>query len=93
MRLSFKKQPRERGLGGVGHPYPAVDIKGDGREVGWIDPPSAFKQHYHVWMRLEDTSDTVGWRNVYMFVCDTEEEARQWVKDNWNKLKTKVYQL
>lgn len=93
MKLSFKKRPKERGLSSVAYPYPAVDIKGDGKEVGWIDPRSAWQDKYYVWMRMVDVNDPIGWRNVCMFECENEEEARQLVKDNWYRLKTRVHQL
>lgn len=38
-RVTFKKEPRETGLGAVGHPHQCVNIKVDKRVVGMIDAP------------------------------------------------------
>lgn len=93
MKLSFKKQPKETGLRSVGNPYPYVEIKGDKKKVGWIHPKSWQVDQYSVWFYVKDGS---GFKNVQLtFRCDTEQEAREFIKAKWARIQEKfdLYQL
>lgn len=81
MKLSFKKHPKETGLSSIGNPNPFVDIKGDKKKVGWIQPANWHKEHFEVWLHVKYEE---GWRNVKLkFSGDSEQEARKFIKDNW----------
>lgn len=87
MRLSFKKQPKETGLAAVGNYNPFVDIKGDGKKVGWIQPANWHTKYFGVWFHVESPD---GWYNMKLgFDGETEKEARQFIKDNWEAIQAK----
>jgi hypothetical protein len=86
--LTFKKQPKEKGLASVGYPYQCVDIKLDGEIVGMIDAPNCHTKG-HEWrvsvavvrIRTPGNPCPFTWFRVREVFSD-EQTARQWVKDN-----------
>lgn len=91
MKLSFKKHPRETGLRAVGNGNPFVDIKGDGRVVGWISPKNHNTTHYTIWFHVKHPDDVGGFYNVSLRnKCDTEQEAREYIKRYWTIIQEKL---
>jgi len=86
MRLSFKKDKPETGLAAVGQLYPQTLIKGGGKEVGYIAPPTwqtkDNKWSIHI---AVDRGDTWEWRRIKKRF-DTEPEAREFIKEHWAKI-------
>lgn len=91
MKISFKKEPAERGLSSVGNPHPDTLIKVDKKEVGTISGPS-WRSNDHKWvinLRIIDPNDPEKkkWKNVLLKArFDTEDEARLWLKANLEKI-------
>lgn len=96
MRLTFKRQPKATGLAAVGEPYPSVDIKADGKCVGWIAPPGRFNKWtrwtiwFHVRRANEDNFDNKKLKAEF----DDEAAARAHIKEHWvNIEKLGLYQI
>lgn len=86
MKLSFKKQPKETGLRAVGNYNVAVDIKGDKKIVGWIQPKSWQNEFFTVWLHVKEGNS---FRNLQLkFRGETEEETREWIKHCWGTICT-----
>lgn len=88
--ISFKKHPRETGLASVGNSRQSVDIKVNKKVCGMINAPNwqtkDNKWSISIILKKEidiitDTNCDWVWVNVKIRF-DTEEEARQYVKDN-----------
>lgn len=98
MGLTFKKDKKETGLAGIVHPYPTTRIKLNKMEVGAIYPPT-WQTPDHKWSvaimvkTAEDAKYTSGWKWItFKARHDSEEQAREWVKNNWAKIE-KLYTL
>lgn len=93
MKLSFKKRPKETGLRAVGSPHPFVDIKGDGKIVGWVQPKSWRQDYFKVWLHVKQGDSFEN--KCLSFNGETEECAREFIKKNWNTIQEKypLYQL
>lgn len=98
MKLSFKKQPKTTGRAGIGHPYSSTDILGDKKDVGIIVAPN-WQTKDNLWrVRFVVEKNEVyndGNKNCpWMWVgvkarFETEAEAREWVKANWDAIQEK----
>lgn len=92
MGFTFRRHKLATGLFAVGHTEADVDIKLDRMVVGIIYAPS-WQTKDHKWsvnfmMEGNDDNPNCDWR--WMAVkerFDTEEQARQWVKDRADKIK------
>ena len=89
-KLSFKKEPRQTGLAGVGYPYRNVTVKMDGKEVGTLHAPN-WQTKGDVWecwfMVYGDTGNpNCNWQNRRLKTLLSEAAARQWVKDYWPRI-------
>ena len=89
MKVSFKKQPKARGLSGVGYPYPQVDIKIDKKIMGIIYPPTwqTLDKKWTVAFRVlkEETEGNPNcvWKTIVVNrKFDTEDECRKFVVEN-----------
>lgn len=86
MKLSFKKQPKETGLAGVGYPYQSVLIKADKLEVGLISAPN-WRSKDSLWtIRLAKKKDHSFVWITLKFKGENEDECRQYLKDNWEAI-------
>lgn len=90
MKLSFKKEPRETGLAGVGRPWPNVLIKADRKKVGTIVAKNWHQDKYQIWLTVKQTPTVESrcpFRSVKLkFECDTEEEAREFLQKSWETI-------
>jgi len=89
IRIRFKKHPKETGLYAVGHPFSAVDIKVNGESMGIIYPPSwqtednRWSIGFTVLKKELDDDLNCKWKWIHIKKrFDTENEAREFVKDN-----------
>lgn len=95
MKLSFKKEPKATGLAHVANPYAGVEIKGDEKRVGTINPPFRNEWKWSVSFMIKDSEHRLGWRHVNLkWRGDTEEEARDFVKRVWDdfQMRYELYQ-
>lgn len=80
-KFTFKKQPKETGLRAVGHPYPCVDIKLDGKVVGTIYAPNwqlkGWRPALMVYIADSENCNWSWWQPKKVF--ETEQEARDWL--------------
>lgn len=87
MKLSFKKHPKQTGLMRIGNSWQGSDIKANGKRCGTIYPKTWREEHYRVsfMVKKERTKEAPApFRNVTLnFKCDTDAEARAWIKENW----------
>lgn len=95
MKLSFKKHARETGLRAVGNPYPDTDIKLGGKKVGYLDAPSwnSADRQWRIRFAIK-RQQAPGFPANFDWVTltarfDTEPEAREFVKQNIEKIKAK----
>ena len=92
MKFTFKKQPRETGLSAVGSPYSSVDIKLDGKEVGYISAPNWQTKDAKWGVRFKvkkepSQAEPSPWRwFVVKDRFDDEAQARQFVLDKANAI-------
>jgi hypothetical protein len=96
MKLSFKKQPRETGLAGVGYPHPNTSIKIDGKKVGEISAPTWMSKDdlWHIMFMVKksklDNNPNCDWRWIFLKKgFDTEIEGRNFIKENIMKIAEK----
>lgn len=86
MKLSFKKQSKKTGLAGVGYPHQSVLIKADKLECGVIAAPN-WQTKDNLWcIRLMKKKDNSFVWITLKFKGETEEECRQYLKDNWGSI-------
>jgi hypothetical protein len=90
-KLSFRKDPRPTGLFAVGHPQPGTTIKIDGKEVGYIAPPTW--QTRDIWTIRFMVKDELqenpncDWKWVtFKTEFATEPEAREFIRQNLNRI-------
>lgn len=90
--FTFKKSAKETGLRAIGCPHANVDIKRDKKKVGMIYAPTwqtkdgkwslAFMVNDHT-----GKNPNCGWGWIFLKPrFETEQEARQYVSDNAEKL-------
>jgi hypothetical protein len=88
MKFTFKKQPKTTGLASVGYPHPSTDIKLDKKRVGIISAPNwSTKGGKWEIQLMRETNDDWNWAYVKQ-KFDSEPEAREWIKQNSEKLLT-----
>lgn len=88
MRVGFKKHPKERGLAAVGSGQPSVDIKFNKKIIGLIKSPSWYAKD-NFWRVRLTVKDDLGFRWVTLKAkFETENEAREWVKQNAELIST-----
>ena len=87
-KFTFRKDPRETGLAGVGNPYPNTNIKWEKKVVGCISAPSWNTTDNKWGIRLMVKKDErPGWAWVRLKArFDTEPEAREFLNENVEKL-------
>jgi len=99
MKITFKKEPMESGLRSVGYPHQNVNIKIDGRVVGYIGAPNW--QTKHVWtIRLmvyknaeRTPEDNCAWKTIKVVrTFESETTAREWVINHLENI-SKKYDL
>ena len=100
-KLSFKKNPKETGLAGVGNPYPSTKIQANKKWCGSIHPPT-WKSNDNLWRVsimviksdiMEDKNPNCPWRWVHFSkTFETVELAREWVKEHWTNINER-YQI
>lgn len=87
--LSFKKEPKETGLAGVGYPNPNVYIKLNKKKIGYISAPNwtssedVYKIRFSVVKKdiLEDGNPNRNWKWITLKASfKSEEKARAHVK-------------
>lgn len=81
-KFTFRKEPPETGLRGVGNPHPSTTVKLDGKEVGKISAPNWQTRDgkWGVGLIVEDAAEYCGWKWVFFKKRhDTEQEARDWL--------------
>lgn len=82
-RLTFRRDARMPGLSSF--IPPSTRVKSDGKEVGWLQPPTLQSRNelWEVWLYIVrgDSFDTKKVSTVA-----SEDAARQYVKDNWPRL-------
>ena len=89
-QLTTKLRPRNTGLYSVGHPFPGMEIKLSGKVVGFVQPISALKDSYEIWLRIKDEDSPCGWSNHKLkFSARTAEEVRAWIKEHSEALQQK----
>lgn len=77
IKVTFKKQPRSKGLASVGEPYPSVDIKINKKCCGYIAAPTWMTKDNKWAIRLMVESDPQ-WKWVNCTKrFDSEQEARE----------------
>jgi hypothetical protein len=88
MKITFKKEPRETGIMGVGHPYPNTIIKESKKEVGIIYAPN-WKTKDNMWGVSISVKKQITKKEPAPFKWvhlkkrfNTEPEARVFVKEN-----------
>ena len=81
MKFTFKKEPRETGLSGVGNPTPSTQIKLNKKVCGLIRAPNWQTKDNKWSLGLTVKSEGIaGW--VWIFFkprFDTEQAARDWL--------------
>lgn len=85
MRLTFKRQPPERGLASVGHTNRSVDIKIDKKVVGVISAPnwSTTDQKWRIRLTVDDQTKHCGWKWIVLNIqFDDETQAREWLQNH-----------
>lgn len=84
MKFTFKRQPKERGLAAVARPYPSVEVKYKGKQMGVIHPPPApYMKQPHKWSAGIMVKAEKGWNwSFFVKKFETEEEAREFFQAN-----------
>jgi hypothetical protein len=97
MKVTFKKESRATGLAGVGHPYPNILIKVDGKVVGYISSPwwqskdDLWHIHFSVLKTSPEDNPNCDWKWIHIkHATETEPEARQHVLENIEQWATLV---
>lgn len=97
--FTFKRQPREAGLRAMCNPYPDVDIKLDGKVVGWISSPtpSLQRNEWSIWFHVKaNEADLANNPNCsFKNVClkarfPKEEGAREFLKASFKVIVGKL---
>lgn len=87
-KFTFKKEPRETGLRSVGYTKQSVNIKLNKKKVGFIYAPNWNSKGWKIAFMISGGAGNPNydwhWKNLK--VCETEEEARQYVQDNIEKI-------
>ena len=85
-KFTFKREARSTGLAAIGNPYPNVEVKLGGKQVGWINAPcSGGSDKWHIWFHIEksDPKAQCPFRNAKLKgEWGTEEEARDFLRTN-----------
>lgn len=91
-KFTYKKQPTERGLAGVGNPNSDTDIKHDKKVVGMIVGPN-WQSPDNLWrVRLVvlDEKEHCGWKWITLKkTFDTEPDARVFLNQHVTALVAK----
>ena len=92
MKLTFKKQPKAKGLAGVGYPYQSTDMKLDGKVFGHISAPdwrteTVWKVRIAVKKSEPDDNPNCDWKWA-TFVKDFESDvdAREFIQSNISQI-------
>lgn len=91
MKITFKRQPKSKGLSAVTTPYPDVDIKYNKRTIGMIIAPGwAASGKWKIQLALNKqpvSGDLRGWEwlNIKQSF-KSEEECREYIKLNEAKI-------
>jgi hypothetical protein len=94
-RLTFKREPCETGLAGVGNPYPDVTVKHNKQKIGIINAPNWQTKDHKWWIQIAvEKKDFVKtpespcpWKWITVKArFDSEEDARQYVTDNTERI-------
>lgn len=86
IRLSFKKEPQQTGLAGVGNPYSSTHIKIDGFKVGTISPPN-WSSKDNLWtisLAIANPDKESNCEFKWIFLKkrpENEPDARVWLKE------------
>lgn len=94
-KLTFKKEPRNTGLAGVGYPYPDVQIKYGGKRIGDICAANWQRKTWDARLavektvELDDGNPNCAWVWVNIGKYHSEQEARKAVSDRWTELVSK----
>jgi len=77
MKITFKKEPRETGLGSVGSGwYTTLKIKK--KQFGYIKGGGAFSKGISIGFMFKDEKDSGGWKWGYLkHTATNEAEARE----------------
>jgi len=88
-KFTFKKEPRQTGLAGVGNPYPDTAIRHNKKVVGYIIAPSWMVKDNKWGIRLafDEPNGKWGWR-IVKERFDSEPAARAWLNERVEKLVT-----
>ena len=87
-RLTFRRQKKETGLWAIGYPDRNVDIKKNGKVIGFIHAPNwrTTDGKWRVSFAVMLTNESKwSWKHMSKRF-DTEEEARNEIKRIWEKL-------
>lgn len=78
MRITFKREPRETGLMGVGQGTLGYDVRVDGIRVASVRPLTNNRYTVIGWGWSCPTNEAIGttWHNTYSTPVDTVEEAK-----------------
>ncbi len=90
-KITFKRHPRETGLGGIGRPHQDVDVKLNSKTIGIISAPiwSTKDNKWGIQYAInkdanhDDGNPNCSW--MWLFVKErfnTEEDARKWMLDH-----------
>lgn len=88
-KVTFKKDPRETGLAAVGNGLQSSDIKFKKKVFGRIQAPNwrTKDNKWGVSIMVYDQTSHSGWRWAFFKLRhDTEQEARDWITANFEKL-------
>lgn len=95
MKLSFKKHAKETGLRAVGNPYPDTDIKLGGKKIGYISAPNwqGVDRQWRIKLAVKRAPQpglpaNFDWTTL-IAKFDDEKTAREFVKQNIEKIKDK----
>lgn len=87
--FTFRKEPRETGLAGVGNPYQNTAIKHAKKECGVISAPNwqTKDNKWRVRFTVKDAEEHCGWKWVQLKAAfDSEPEAREYVKTHAERI-------
>ena len=80
-KFTFKKEPLQKGLSGVGNPYPDVVIKHNGLEIGSIVAP-AWHNNGTWGIRFAVVTDNgFEWKRI-LKEFESEADARKWLQES-----------
>ncbi len=96
MGITFKRHAKMTGLAGVGYSHQSVDIKLNGKKIGlivaptWQTPDRKWYISFNVMKLVPDENPNCDWKSIrFTERFETEDLARQYVKDNWQKIADK----